>query len=45
MEIVRKIEAGKTGRNDKPEAEAKIAASGELEVAEPFTVSLTDATE
>ena len=43
MDIVRKIEASKTSSNDRPEADCKIAASGELEVAEPFTVSLTDA--
>ncbi|KXJ93161.1 cyclophilin-like domain-containing protein [Microdochium bolleyi] len=32
MDIITKIENAKTGRGDKPEAEVKIAKSGELEV-------------
>jgi hypothetical protein len=35
---VRKIEAGKTDRGDKPEKEVVIADSGVIDVPEPFGV-------
>eukprot|EP00057_Strongylocentrotus_purpuratus_P024927 XP_011679401.1 PREDICTED: peptidyl-prolyl cis-trans isomerase B isoform X3 [Strongylocentrotus purpuratus] len=38
MDVVRKIESTKTGRNDKPAKDVVIADSGTIEVKEPFTV-------
>ncbi|KAJ8970164.1 hypothetical protein NQ317_007227 [Molorchus minor] len=45
MDIIRKIEAGKTDSRDRPEKEVAIADAGVEEVSEPFSVSKTDATE
>merc|ERR1739842_266823 len=44
MDVVRKVEATKTDGRDKPTKECLIAASGVLEVAEPFHVTKDDAT-
>merc|ERR1711887_412750 len=44
MDVVRKVEATKTDGRDKPQKECLIAASGVLEVAEPFHVTKDDAT-
>lgn len=45
MDIVRKIEAGKTDGRDKPEKDVVIADSGAEEVADPFPVAKEDAEE
>merc|ERR1711936_295416 len=44
MDVVRKIESTKTDGRDKPASECLIAASGVLEVEEPFHVTKDDAT-
>ncbi|XP_018577759.1 peptidyl-prolyl cis-trans isomerase B [Anoplophora glabripennis] len=45
MDVVRKIESSKTDGRDKPSKDVTIADSGAEEVAEPFSVSKTDATD
>jgi len=45
MDVVRKIESSKTNSRDKPEKDCTIAASGSLEVPEPFPVEKKDAEE
>merc|ERR1712045_306757 len=45
MDVVRKIEAQKTNSRDKPEKDCKIAASGSIEVEEPFATEKADAVE
>merc|ERR1712008_215405 len=44
MDVVRKVEATKTDGRDKPAQECVIAASGVLEVEEPFHLTKDDAT-
>lgn len=45
MDIVRKIESGKTDSRDKPAKDVVIADSGAESVADPFSVEKEDATE
>merc|ERR1711912_146533 len=45
MDVVKKIEAQKTSSRDKPEKDCKIAASGSIEVEEPFATEKADAVE
>ena len=44
QDIVKKIEQGKTGSNDRPEQDVMIKDCGELEVEEPFAVAKEPAT-
>ena len=39
QDVVKKVEQGRTGQNDRPVAEAKIADSGSLPVPQPFAVT------
>ena len=45
MGVVRKIEANKTDRRDKPVKDVQIVACGGDKVAEPFVVAKNDAKE
>lgn len=45
MDVVRRVEAGKTDSRDKPDQEVKIADCGIIEVPEPFGVEKADSTD